>query len=208
MRFLRRIIWSIRKSRGHISKVFLRRCGLSPWEIETARLYANDLSSESIAEILKNDIVRQRTQPGNFIGGIFICYDRADLEFAQKLYQHLDEAGASIWMDEQDESDDYNWKRAGRTIRMKDVILMVLSKSSVERKWANNKLEILRKKEKTKNRDVLLSLTLDDSWKEKAENKIIWRQLKQIKVLDFAQWKTEKFEGQFEELLSLLVERM
>jgi len=193
---------TIQKSRGNIPPAFLRRCGLSPWEIELARLHDLSLPKDQISRILNSNVVEKRTPNRIFSGGIFICYADADAEFVEKLYEHLDNAGASVWLDNHDPADE----DIPREVRIRDVVVLVLSQSSIETDWVHSELDISRKK--SKDRDVLCAVTLDDTWKEKADISVSWWQLKKTPVLDFSGWATGEFSSRFEELLDQLMLKM
>ena len=92
-------------------------------------------------------------------------------------------------------------KQIGRAIRLNDVVLLVLSESSVESDWVEHELEQARRKEKEEGRDVLCPVALDDAWKAKVDGDVLWRQLKKKNILDFSQWKTKAFEKPFAKLL-------
>jgi hypothetical protein len=188
-------------SKGDIPEGFLRGCGMSPWEVKLARLYDMALTPAAIIEILSDNIFRARTEGPIYIGGIFISYSRADSEFVDKLYKELKESGASVWLDRHDLLAGPLEKQIGRALRIQDIVIVVLSKNSIDSDWVENELDMARKKEKDEGRDVLCPIALDDSWKIKVEGNVLWRQLKKKNILDFSSWQTKEFDSQFNKLL-------
>jgi hypothetical protein len=154
-----------------------------------------------ISEILTTKVFTGRTRGPLYIGGVFISYSHADGAFADKIYERLFEAGASVWLDRHDLVAGSLKEQIIRAIRLNDVILLVLSESSVKSDWVENELEIARRKEKAENRDVLCPVALDDSWKTKVEGDVLWRQLAKKNILDFSAWKTKAFGTQFKKLV-------
>ncbi|MFO8102202.1 MAG: toll/interleukin-1 receptor domain-containing protein [Dehalococcoidia bacterium] len=191
---------TIQQSQGKISGVFLRRCGLSPWEIEITRLYDLNLASEMISKILNESLFMARTEGNIFSGGIFISCSPSDSGFADKLYQSLDAAGASVWVDNHDSSD-ADMQGVIREMRMCDISLIVLSENSINSDWIEGELEMARAKEQEESFEMIYPVSLDDSWRIKTESNTLWRYLEKKNVLDFPEWETAKFEPQFNELV-------
>ena len=83
---------AIQKSKGKIPAGFLRGCGLSEWEIETAKLYNPELINHEIDEILYKIHDLRATQPLQ-ISPLFISYSHADSPFVDKIEEKLNEKG-------------------------------------------------------------------------------------------------------------------
>ena len=81
-------------------------------------------------------------------------------------------------------------KQVDRAIRLHDVVVVVLSKWSVNSDWVDYELKSARKKEKDERRDVLCPVALDDSWKAKVDSDPNWGHLANKLVVDFSGWKT------------------
>src|ERR1044071_3589398 len=64
------------RSKGQISKIFLRGCGLSDWEIESAKLYNPNLSNEEINDIYYR-IHDLRVSRAFQINPLFISYSHS-----------------------------------------------------------------------------------------------------------------------------------
>ena len=188
------------KSEGKIPETFLRGCGLSPWEVELSRLYDQTLDAGDVAELLSTKVFEARTKGPIYIGGVFISYSRADSKFVDKLYKHLYDAGASAWLDRHDALAGDVEKQVSRAIRVQDIVLVVLSKESLDSDWVWKEIEWARIKEKEEKRDVLCPVSLDDTWKNHAGDAVLMRHVKKKNVLDFSKWKTSEFNKQFEKL--------
>ena len=186
------------RSKGQIPESFLRRCGFQPWQILEAKCYNPDLPADEFTN-LQYAVINARNRGPIFIGGVFISYSLEDSKFVDKVRQRLEKEGAPVWLDRHDIVPGSLQIQVHRAIRLNDVVLLVLSESSVNSYWVEHELEMARKKEKDEGRDVLCPVALDDAWKEKM-NHVLWRQVKEKNVLDFSKWKTEEFESVYEKL--------
>jgi uncharacterized protein YjbI with pentapeptide repeats len=195
---------TIRESKGHIPEKFLRGCGMSPWEIEVARLYDPSLTPTDIKGILDADVFRKRIDGPVSIGGIFLCYSYADSQFVDKLHERLKESGVPIWLDRRDSKAHRIDGQADRPVRLQDVVIVVLSENSVDTDWAKHELEIAHDKERSEQRDVLCPVALDQSWRRRVQVEALWRQLRKKKVLDFSGWQSDRFELEYAVLLDNL----
>ncbi len=193
---------SIYKSKGMIPEVFLRSCGLSPWEIEMCRLYNPDLTPNEISEIISTELFSKRTKKFPFHRGVFISYSHSDSDFVDKLRNCLMDSGfVTVWLDKHDMEAGDIQKQVHRQLRMQDIVLVVLSENSIESDWVENELRLARKIEKEEKRDALCPVCLDNSWKEKMDD-VLWGRLGKKFIVDFSVWKTKKFGGQFTKLLN------
>ncbi len=193
-------IHTLKASNGRIADKFLRNCGLSPWEVEMAKLYNPDLTANEISNLMTENVFQLRTYGPLHIGGVFISYSHTDKGIADKLYTQFQDAGVSVWQDRHDMvAGDIN-KQVQRELRLRDIVVLILSESSVTSDWVEHELKTTRQKEKAENRDVLCPITLDDGWKSKMNNPN-WGHLSDKLVLDFSKWKTKSFAIQFAKLL-------
>ena len=192
---------TIKLSEGKLPKVFLQGCGLSPWEIEIARLYNPDLSPSDVDEILATKIYQKRIDGPLYIGGVFISYSHADNAFVDKVYNELRSYEIPVWLDKHDMLAGNIERQVMRQIRLKDIVVMVLSENSISSDWVETELEEARNKEKAQGRDVLCPIAIDDSWQ--GMQGVLWRKLKRDKhILDFSVWKTKgEFKRQFDKLI-------
>lgn len=192
------------QSKGNIPEEFLHGCGLQPWEILAAGLYAPAITPDLVAEI-QNAVYQERTK-GYSLGGIFISYSHQDSEFVGSLYDLLKAEGANVWLDHHDLVAGPMQEQLSQIIRDNDVVLIVLSESSLESDWVANELDMARSKEKELNRNVLCPVALDDAWKARvadlnANDRHLWRTLTTKNVLDFSGWQIDGFEEPFRKLL-------
>ena len=185
-------------SKGQIPDRFLRGCGLAPWEVIAAKLYDPDLSASEVNDI-QYKIFEARTTGPIVVGGVFISYSHDDATFVDKIREKLGEKGVPVWLDRHDLVAGPLQEQVDRALRLNDVVLLVLSESSVESDWVEHELKTALKKEKEQKRSVLCPVTLDVAWKEKM-NDVLWGQVEKKNVLDFAEWKTKAFDGQFQKL--------
>jgi len=196
---------TLTRSRGQIPNVFLRGCGLTPWQILDAKLYDPALTAAEFAE-LQHKVLDKRTSGAICLGGVFISYSQADSKFVDELCKRLKEEGAPVWLDRHDMVVGPLQKQMSRAIRLNDVVVLVLSEASISSGWVENGLAMARRKEKEENRDILCPVALDKSWGAKIDDletdeRQRWQALTGKNILDFSQWETDAFDSQFEELL-------
>jgi uncharacterized protein YjbI with pentapeptide repeats len=149
-------------SRGQISELFLRGCGLSDVQIETAKLNNPDLTSVQITTITYkiHELLAQQPAPA-----CFIIYAGEDEMFAQKLHDDLQQNGTRCWLTLKDAkiSDDKIGSTIDYSIRLKDRLLFILSAASVNSSWIAKEVEITLKEEDRRGEKVLFPLQLDDT---------------------------------------------
>ena len=187
---------TLMKSQGKISEVFLRGCGLRPWEILAARIYDPHLTALEIADI-QAESFRLRTEGPIFIGGVFISYAREDSAFVDKVHGKLQRVGVNAWLDKHDVVAGPIDRQIIDAIRLHDIMLVVLSKNSVDRRWLQHEISTACKREEKEKRTILCPIALDDSWK--AKEGVDWSQLRQKAVLDFS--VPHSFDTEFQKLL-------
>ncbi len=184
------------QSQGKIPEAFLRGCGMQPWEVVAARIYDPHLSALEIAGI-QAESFRLRTEGPIFIGGVFISYAREDSKFVDKVYGKLQDEGVSVWLDKHDVVAGPIDRQIIDAIRLNDIMLVVLSKNSVDRRWVQHEIRTACEREEKENRTILCPIALDDSWK--AKEGVDWSQLRQKAVLDFS--VPDRFDTEFKKLL-------
>ena len=186
-------------SRGQVPEVFLRGCGLAPWEVIAAKLYNPELSAEQITDV-QYKIFEARTSGPVVLGGVFISYSRNDAKFVDKMRDKLTEKGIAVWLDRHDLIAGPLDRQIDRALRMNDVVLLVLSEHSINSEWVERELKTTLAREKKEKRDILCPVAVDVSWKGRMRDKL-WQCVEKKNVLDFAKWKTKAFDGQFQKLL-------
>jgi hypothetical protein len=178
---------------------------LTPWQILDAKLYDPALTATDFAE-LQHKVLDERTSGAICLGGAFISYSHTDSKFVDEVCRRLKEQGVPVWLDRHDMVAGRLQKQVSRAIRLNDIVVLVLSESSIQGDWIENELEMARRKENEENRDVLCPVALDDSWKAKllgdeTPNRQLWHTLTHKDIVDFSQWETDTLEAQFDELL-------
>jgi len=195
-------------SEGKIPEVFLRQCGLTPWEVLAVKLYTPELTPAGLKN-LQDQIFDAWTKGRSMINGCFISYSWKDSNFVDKLHDRLEREGINVWLDRHEMVAGTIQDQIWRAIQVHHVVIIVLSKDSVESDWVENELDMARQKEKAEKRAVLCPIALDDTWKSKTAAKDtpgdpsrpLWRPLQQKLVVDFHGWKTKAFDDAFERLV-------
>ena len=192
---------TLQKSRGNISVTFLRGCGLSDWEIESAKLYNPELSNHEIDEILYKVHDLRATQPLQ-ISPLFISYSHVDSPFVEKIEEHLNAKGIRFWRDVHHATAGRLEKQIDRAIRHNPTVLVILSENSIKSDWVEHEVRTARELEKESGHDVLCPVALDDSWKTSSWPKRVMEQVMEYNILDFSRWKDDtEFERLFKKLI-------
>jgi uncharacterized protein YjbI with pentapeptide repeats len=188
-------------SKGKIPEAFLRGCGLSDWEIESAKLYNPDLSNEEINKVLYRMYDIRATQALQ-ISPLFISYSHADSEFVDRIEKSLNSRGIRFWRDIHHATAGKLEKQIDRAIRHNPTVLVILSENSVESDWVEHEGNLARKLEKETKRDVLCPIALDNSLENSPWSEITMEQVKKYNILDFSEWEDdEQFEKMFVRLI-------
>jgi uncharacterized protein YjbI with pentapeptide repeats len=189
-------------SKGKIPEVFLRGCGLSDWEIESAKLHQSSLSNEEIDNILYK-LHDLRAQQAIQINPLFISYSHADGSFIDKLESYLTKKGIRFWRDTHHLMAGRVEKQIDRAIRLNPTVLLVLSSQSVNSDWVEYEVRLARKLEQESGRDVLCPVTLDESWKACQWPERLREQIMEYQILDFSRWQDNSY---FQRMFTRLVE--
>jgi hypothetical protein len=188
---------TLQRSKGKIPLRFLQECGLSDWEIESAKLYQPGLSSKVI-----NDIVYRlydlRANQAIQINPLFISYSHKDNTFVDSIEKKLSEKGIRFWRDVNDATSGRLEKVVDRAMRKNPTVLLVLSENSVQSDWVEHETRSARDLEKELKRDVLCPVALDGAWKDCDWPARLREQIMEYNILDFSNWKdgsefTKKF---------------
>ncbi|HWW60121.1 MAG TPA: TIR domain-containing protein, partial [Thermoanaerobaculia bacterium] len=186
---------TLKKSRGLIPESFLRGCGLSDVEIEFAKLYRENLTSDEITDITYRIHELRGTCPIQ-LNPVFISYSHKDATFVDQLEKRLKAAGIRFWRDIHDLKAGRLETQIDRAIRLNPVVVLVLSQHSVESDWVEYEASKARALEKELKRDVLCPVALDDTWKTCAWPGPLRRQIEDYNILDFS----SDIDGQFAKL--------
>lgn len=192
---------TFRLSKGKLPAVFLRGCGLSDADIEYTKLSNPELSNEEITRILYK-IHDLRASQSVQISPLFISYSQGDGIFVDKLENYLYKIGIRFWRDVHDGKAGRLEKQIDRAIRQHPIVLLVLSRNSLQSDWVEHEVRMARQLEKETGRDVLCPVTLDKSWVSSPWPKRVMEQIMEYNILDFSAWKDDvKFEGMFRKLI-------
>jgi len=193
---------TLQLSQGEIPEVFLRGCGLSDWEIESAKLYKPGLSNQEINNIIYK-IFDLRGSQSLQISPLFISYSHADTPFIEKLEAYLLVKGIRFWRDIHNATAGRLEAQIDRAMRQNPSVLLVLSKNSTTSDWVVHEALLARQLEKEIGRDVLCPIALDDSWKSAKWPKRLMEQIMEYNILDYSKWNDDKaFEQVFNKMIN------
>ncbi len=197
---------ALERSRGQIPPAFLKRCGLSDWEIESTKLWNPDLSDDEVVNILYGlTRIRGKQRPiGVF--RVFISYTQEDAAFVEALEGRFDEKGVRYWRDVHEMKAGRLERQIDRALMLNPLVLLVLSERSVDSDWVQwevakaTELE-WQYREEGNPRDLLCPVALDESWKSCPWPDWLRRQIEAYNILDFSSWQEgEAMERQFAKL--------
>lgn len=193
---------TIAQSKGKIPLVFLRGCGLNDIQIETAKLFSISITNEEIVKI-QYQIYDLRATHALQISPLFISYSHRDSPFVDTLDLALTRQGVRFWRDIHDATAGRLETQIDLAIRHNPIVLLVLSKNSLNSDWVQHEVRRARELEKELGRDVLCPIALDESWIASVWPQRIMEQIKEYNILDFSDWKKNAiFETKFAKLLS------
>lgn len=197
-------IETIRQSQNSIPRQFLLGCGFTEWDANVITLFNPILNAAAVEERC-DELVSERLKEKR-MKRAFISYSHKDQAFVDKLCARLKEVGAVVWLDKHELLAGSLQKQVTRALSKQDIVIVVLSKDSVESDWVENELEMSRFKEIQEERDVLCPIAIDMTWQEKTSdpnnpNRTLWRKLREKLVIDFRSWKTKAFEKPFKQLI-------
>jgi hypothetical protein len=185
---------SLERSKGKIPENFLRGCGLSDWEIESAKLYQPGLSETGVYDILYR-IYTLRKNWAIQINPVFISYSQKDEAFVDGMEKQLDKRSIRFWRDIHDATAGRLEKVVERAIRQNPIVLLILSENSVKSDWVEHEARSARELEKKLGRNVLCPVALDNTWKDCNWPARLRAQIMEYKILDFSKWKDEREFG-------------
>ena len=193
---------TIQISKGELPEVFLRGCGLSDWEIESAKLYIPGLSNQEINNVIYK-IFDLRANQSIQISPLFISYSHADTLFVEKLEPFLTKIGIRFWRDVHDATAGRLETQIDHAMRQNPTVILILSENSTRSDWVEHEARLARDLEKEIGRDVLCPIALDDSWKSAKWPARLMEQIKEYNILDYSKWNDDKaFEQVFNKMIS------
>src|SRR5271157_2314699 len=180
---------TIYRSQGKIPEVFLRGAGLP---------------DEFIAYI------------GSLVGrpiqfySCFISYSGKDQEFADRLYEGLQNKGVRCWFAPHDvKAGEKLHEQIDQAIRLHDKLLLILSEHSMNSEWVKTEIAKARKRELKEGKRVLFPVRLVEfetlrDWEcfDGDTGKDSAREIREYFIPDFANWKDhDSYQNGFERLL-------
>ena len=181
---------TIYRSRGEISEVFLRGCGV-PDDFIT---YAKSLVASTIEYY-----------------SCFISYSTKDQDFADRLYADLQNKGVRCWFAPHDVQGGRKLhEQIDEAIRMHDRLLLILSPHGMKSEWVKTEIAKARKRELRDNRRVLFPIrlvpfeTLRD-WEcfDAGTGKDSAREIREYFIPDFSNWKDhDSYQEAFRRLIA------
>lgn len=193
---------SLHMSKGKIPIEFMRGCGLSDWEIESAKLYAPNLTNEEITTIVYSIHDIRATQSIQ-ISPLFISYSHSDTSFVDSLETKLNDTGIRSWRDVHDSLSGPLEEQVDRAIRHNPTVLLILSANSIKSDWVEHEVNLSRKLQKEIGHHILCPITLDDKWKTCDWPARLMEQVEKYNILDFSKWE---IENEFNNMYSRLVQ--
>lgn len=177
-------VHTLSKSQGKIPKLFLRGCGVSDKMIE----YAVSLTTVPVQYCC-----------------YFICHNKTDAEFAVKLYNDLQDESIRCWLDQHDVEFRYEITSIiDASIRIKEKIILILSKASLESEWLKSELDHAIKNKVASGREELYLVWIDDAFMGKHYSR--FRSIiNKYNIVDFSQWKDANiYKNAFDILLKYM----
>ncbi|MEP6667579.1 MAG: toll/interleukin-1 receptor domain-containing protein [Chthoniobacter sp.] len=184
-------ISTIYASKGRISEVFLRGCGVP----------------ESLIDYLPSLV---GAQEGIRFYSCFISYSSEDEEFAKRLHSKMRDAHLRVWFAPEDiQGGKKLHEQIETAIRIHDKLLIVLSEASLQSEWVMTELRKAFKAERREGKRKLFPVRLVDMETIKAwecfdadSGKDLATELREYFIPDFSHWKDhDKFEESFTRLL-------
>jgi len=131
----------------------------------------------------------------------FISCSDEDKEFIDRLNADLQDIGVRCWIFTEDQKiGDKLLSSIDKNIRLKDKLLLVLSKNSINSDWVGYEVDIALEEERKRKGTVLFPVRLDDTIMDTDQP---WAALVRKRYIgDFREWKNhDKYQKAFERLL-------
>ena len=189
------------RSWGRIPEAFLRGCGLSSFEILSARYHDPSLSNEAAASLQKAiETLRQESRPQR--RRLLISHSQQDDELVTELRRLFNQRGVYSWLAAHELKGTLRERQSKLAIQHDVSLLLVLSEATIQSDWAEHEVRLARSLEKELGESVLCLITVDDAWKTPVWQGRILDQVPTEKVLSFADWREKgSAQKQFEKLI-------
>jgi hypothetical protein len=192
---------TLSRSGGQIPAPFLRGCGLSDLQIETAQFNNPHITFDQVISITTaiQEWLVEPAFPACFISGV-----ADDKTFAQQLHDDLQQVGVRCWLAVGNAN---NLRPAmDDSIRYHDKLLLLLSEQAMDNAWIREEVEAGLKEEDRRSETVIFPLYLDDI--ALGKNSPAWAaKLRQSHLgIDFSRWQNpEAYQQTLAHLLQNLV---
>jgi uncharacterized protein YjbI with pentapeptide repeats len=192
---------TLSRSLGTIPEDFLRGCGLTAWEILTARLYDPTLAAARVVE-LQEQSARARAHGPLQRKRVLISYSQLDVLFVEEMRRLFSGRGILTWVAPHEMKGALRERQSKLPIQHDLALVLVLSQHSALSDWVEHEVKLSRNLEKTLGEAVLCPISLDDSWKASSWQAKIVERVPQESVLSFSEWSDPSaLETQFERLV-------
>jgi uncharacterized protein YjbI with pentapeptide repeats len=178
---------TLSRSRGQIPDVFLRGCGFSDVQIETAKLNNPDLTPDQFTAITYriHELLVESA-----IHSCFISYSSKDEVFARRLHDDLQQKGIRCWFapEAMKIGNDTIRSTIDYSIRLHDKLLLILSECSINSSWVEKEVETIFREEDRRGETVLFPVRLDETVMKTDQ---AWAaNLRRTRYIgDFSQWQ-------------------
>ena len=190
---------ALARSGGQIPESFLRGCGLSDVQIQTAKFNNPHLTFDQIITITTT-VQEWLVEPK--LPACFIGYIANDETFAQQLYHDLQQYGVRCWLATEDAKE--KMRPLDSSIRYHYKLLLVLSDQSLLSDWLKQEVQAALREEERRGETVILPLQLDHT----LESSPAWiARLQQSRpIINFSQWQDhEAYQQALDQLLQVFV---
>jgi len=190
---------ALSRSGGQIPEPFLRGCGLSDVQIQTAKFNNPHLTFDQIITITTT-VQEWLVEPK--LPACFISYIANDETFAQQLYNDLQQYGVRCWLATEDAEDKI--RPLDPSIRYHDKLLLLLSQESLLSDWVKLEVQAALREEDRRGETVIFPLQLDHA----LESGPAWiTRLRQSRpITNFSQWQDpEVYQQTLDQLLQVFV---
>ena len=159
---------TIMRSNGKIPETFLRETGVSDNIIQNMGLL---------------------TERGLSHQSCFISHSGKDSEFAEKLYTDLQNKGVRCWFASEDmKIGDKTWDSIYHYIRMRDIVLLIISEESIANDWVENEVNAALSEENKRKKPILFPIRVDTAVLDSDQP---WAEYinKTRNIFNFSNWK-------------------
>ncbi len=181
---------TLARSKGKIPDAFLKGCGLSDWEIVAAKLHDPDLTSGQVTDLVY-EIERIKADSPIQINPVFFSYSRKDSEFVDAVEKRFDDKRIRYWRDTRHATSGPLEDIVDKAMHHGRIVLLILSKDSVESDWVQWEVKKARKLAKESKEHVLCPIALDASWETCRWPERLRDQVAEYNILDFSEWEDE-----------------